>query len=94
MQKTEKFLKRPNLRTTFFKKTAFLTKSDRNDGWSHLHGTEDRNTRIGRDRIATHTIREAAEKEIGQSVVSPMNAKQIAQSDTPLIADVTPDEER
>lgn len=38
--------------------------------------------------------REAAEKEIGQSVVSPMNAKQIAQSDTPLIADVTPDEER
>ena len=38
--------------------------------------------------------RVAAEKEIGQSVVSPMNAKQIAQSDTPLIADATPDEER
>lgn len=38
--------------------------------------------------------REAAEKEIGQSVVSPMNAKQIAQSDTPLIVDSTPDEER
>ena len=38
--------------------------------------------------------REAAEKEIGQSVVSPMNAKQIAQSDTPLIADSTPDEAR
>ena len=41
----------------------------------------------------TVTICHGLKKEIGQSVVSPMNAKQIAQSDTPLIADATPDEE-
>ena len=47
-----------------------------------------------RGGATARVAREAAEKEIGQSVVSPMNAKQIAQSDTPLIAGVTPDEER
>ena len=39
-----------------------------------------------RGGATARVAREAAEKEIGQSVVSPMNAKQIAQSDTPLIA--------
>lgn len=33
-------------------------------------------------------------KKIGQSVVSPMNAKQIAQSDTLAITSITPDESR
>lgn len=47
-----------------------------------------------RGGATARVAREAAEKEIGQSVVSPMNAKQIAQSDTPLIVDSTPDEER
>jgi hypothetical protein len=47
-----------------------------------------------RGGVTARVAREAAEKEIGQSVVSPMNAKQIAQSDTPLIEDVTQDEER
>ena len=42
----------------------------------------------------TVTICHGLKKEIGQSVVSPMNAKQIAQSDTPLITDTPPDEER
>ncbi len=37
---------------------------------------------------------EAAEKEIGQSVVSPMNAKQIAQTDVPHIATDTESEEQ
>ena len=47
-----------------------------------------------RGGATARVAREAAEKEIGQSVVSPMNAKQIAQSDTPLITDTPPDEER
>lgn len=47
-----------------------------------------------RGGATARVAREAAEKEIGQSVVSPMNAKQIAQSDTPLIVDSTPDEEQ
>ena len=38
--------------------------------------------------------REAAEKEIGQSVVSPMNAKQIAQTDVPHISADTESEEQ
>jgi prophage antirepressor-like protein len=47
-----------------------------------------------RGGATARVAREAAEKEIGQPVVSSMNAKQIAQNDTPLITDTPPDEER
>lgn len=40
------------------------------------------------------TAREAVEMEIVQSVVSLMNAKQIARSDTLAITSITPDESR
>lgn len=40
------------------------------------------------------TAREAVEKEIGQSVVLPMNAKQIAQGDALAITGTTQDEIR
>lgn len=66
--------------------TTQISKNESPKGMSESAG-------IARRGGATARVaREAAEKEIGQSVVSPMNAKQIAQSDTPLIADVTPDE--
>jgi len=68
--------------------TTQISKNENPKGMSESAG-------IARRGGATARVaREAAEKEIGQSVVSPMNAKQIAQSDTTLIADVTPDEER
>lgn len=47
-----------------------------------------------RGGATARVAREAAEKEIGQSVVSPMNAKQIAQTDVPHIATDTESEEQ
>lgn len=68
--------------------TTQISKNENPKGMAESAGIASRGGATAR------VAREAAEKEIGQSVVSPMNAKQIAQSDTPLIADVTPDVER
>lgn len=47
-----------------------------------------------RGGATARVAREAAEKEIGQSVVSPMNAKQIAQGNDSLLSDTTESQEQ
>ena len=68
--------------------TTQISKNENPKGMSESAG-------IARRGGATARVaREAAEKEIGQSVVSPMNAKQIAQTDVPHIATDTESEEQ